>query len=125
MSEEVKEERGIKYLTPAGHNHPSTGKIDKYEQLLLSSHVAAAQALRKIEADINERPEKVDQHIIDAVADMVNYYTDFSGSLDGFRSKQIAKIGSSNAYVPKDEDGRGWLQRNFTKRKKEEVASEG
>jgi len=125
LSEDKKQDRGLTYLTPDGHVHPSITKIDQYDKFINAVYLAASGALRKIESDINVNPEKVDLHLVDALGEMVNLYNDLSCGVDGFRSKQLAKIGSSNAYVPQDEDERGWLQRNFTKRKKEEVASEG
>lgn len=128
MSEENKQidymGRGIKFLTPANHLHLAGGKIDKYEQFIISVHLAAANALEKIEDDINTHPEKVDLHIVRSVKDMALSYVDASGSLDGFRSKQITKWGgSSRSNVPIDgEEGRGW---KIWKKKKEDVAGEG
>lgn len=126
MSEDKeKVDRGITYLTPSGHVHPSVTKIDQYDKFINAVYLATSQALRKIETDINANPEKVDLHLVDALGEMVMLYNDLSCGVEGFRSKQLAKIGSSNAFAPKDEDERGWLQRNLTKRKKDEVASEG
>lgn len=123
--EEKKEDRGIVYLTPSGHVHPSVTKVDKYDQFINAVHLAASDALRRIETDINEHPEKVDLHLVNALGEMITNYDDLSCGVDGFRSKQIAKIGSTSAYAPEEGDERGWLQRNLTKRKKEEVASVG
>lgn len=126
MSEDdgKKEGRGIIWLTPDGHLHPAAGKIKKHEQLPLALTVAAGKILKDCLDVIDKHPEQVSRKIVDGINEFARSYVDLSGSDEGFRSKQITKVGSSNAYVPKDEDDRGWFSRNIRRKKKDSVAGE-
>lgn len=126
MSEEEgkKEGRGIIWLTPDGHLHPAAGKIKKHEQLPLALTVAVSKILKECLEVIEDHPEQVSRKVVDGIEEFARSYVDLSGSEDGFRSKQITKVGSSNAYVPEDKDDRGWFSRNIRRKKKDNVAGE-
>lgn len=124
MSEDdgKKEGRGIIWLTPDGHLHPAAGKIKKHEQLPLALTVAVSKILKESLEIIDETPELVSRKVVDGINEFARSYVTLSGSEDGFRSKQITKVGSSNAYVPDDKDDRGWFSRNIRRKKKDDVA---
>lgn len=125
MSDEDKADevskRGMAFIAPEGHLHPSAGKVDSNEQTTLAIYKGLSGLLSKAETDINENPDKIDLHIVHTTAEIVDLYNDFGAAKDGFRSKQITKWGGStrSGVSVEPEEGRGW---KFWKRKKEDVA---
>lgn len=101
--------------------------INKSEQIPLGVYFSLANILSRCFEHINDgKSEKVGIEILEGVKEIVHNHIDLSCSVDGKRSKQLAKIGSSNRFVPLEETKEGRLQRLKNRfRKKEELVSEG
>jgi hypothetical protein len=123
MSEdEIQTSHNDLWLAPDGHLHYGAGKIQKNEQIPLAVYIMASKTLKKIKRSMQDKKfDEVNDHIIDFNEGLVRTYISMSGSVDGFRSKQITKKEASNAYVPREEEKEGRLKRWFRRGKKDEL----
>jgi len=115
------------WLASDGDLHLGAGFINKTEQIPLGVYLSVSDILIKSVDHINtNHPEKVSLEIMEGVKRIVRNHINLSASVDGKRSKQLTKVGSSNRFVPLEETKEGRLQRLKNKfRKKEDLASEG
>lgn len=123
MSEEEKNNeaglRAVKVLAPSGKLAKYIGLINAQEHLILTEASTTSYILSELQKAFNDnKPEKIDQIMVDALNYFVEDYNSRTGSRDGVRSKQLSKIsGSVKTGMPIEDDKRSRMDRIFGRNK--------
>jgi hypothetical protein len=135
ISQDEEEKKLIDYLSrwlaPSGSLHPSGGFIDKNEQLILSIYEPTLDAIKRIIEYYKKNKGNIDMMevnliLANALAKTPRSYLNYSGSIEGKRSKQITKgIASVKGGGEIPDEKRSLTDKLFRRNKeKDQIASD-